>query len=128
VTISPSVTPSGNELETPFVITNDGPVSLYDLRFECVIRRLQVGGITIENHETRTGDAISSLGVGRHITTPGCVNALVKYRDEVASIRRAEISIAVFFSTWLPPWRHEARQGFVAVRDPTNMLRWYPVQ
>jgi hypothetical protein len=127
VTISPLGAPSGNEEETPFSITNDGPVAITNVSVECAVARIVVGGV--EHRDNLVGPLlVPSLGVGRQVTFPGCTRAFGEYSGKVASITRAEIAIFVSFSTWLPPWKHRTAQSFVAVRGQDNVLRWYGVE
>lgn len=112
-----------NELATPFLVTNNGPLPIYDVTPTCFVERLtDTGGTTLTLGRTSTGRIAKTLSSGEH-TTVACTGF---FRTD-HQITLIDVSIAVSCWTWLRPWHHEIRrQRFSARRGDDGAIHWYP--
>jgi len=121
LSISPRIPLSETEIDTPFSITNDGLWALDEVQSTCSLKHVVlVGNVVLDADRLTVGPVASALKRGEQ-TTVVCRGISVRI-----PIIGADVSIAVSFRTWVPPWKHELTQRFDAARDKTGVLKWSP--
>jgi hypothetical protein len=119
----PAVRPT--EFLTPFVITNEGPLSIYDVRLTCHLTRidLRAGGSTmhLSNNDVLDISITQQLDAKRS-ATGSCGRSMVA----VMTVVYADVTASFSYWTWITGPR-EVRQRDEGGRDASGNLRWLPV-
>lgn len=120
---SSSLSPS-SPFATPFVLTNDGYLPIYDVDFSCVPYSIarSTGELRFENVEmigpTPHPRVVES---GEKVTT----TCYVMF-DFESGTDSADVSILVRYKPFGIPWRQEKRFRFAAMRDSSGNPHWFP--
>ncbi|HEX7316420.1 MAG TPA: hypothetical protein VF297_21130 [Pyrinomonadaceae bacterium] len=108
---------------TFFIVSNDGALAVYDVRFWCKYNHIKYAAIA-EFKEGGSFDVTRDVGkieAGDKASVPCIPPGYVK-----APLTKADVSIGVSFQPSFIPWRIQRGFRFVGERDPDDVLHWFP--
>jgi hypothetical protein len=121
---SESLDPS-TPFSTPFVVSNDGLLSINDVTCYCLIRRVVIadrGDITVSNNIVYSDSLpVPNLAPGEK-TTVSCPPLL----PSEPRITRADMDIVLRFRPYGLPWYREKAFRFTTEIASDKRLHWYP--
>ncbi len=118
-----------NPANTPFVVQNQGYISIHDVKFSCSIKYLTFpGGIRAEA-QIPYDNSFSNPKHMASIIAPGeQYSELLPFIDmEHNKIEESDIAIILSFKPikWLP-WRCKTKHRFVSTQSKDGLWHWFP--
>ena len=120
---------TNNPANTPFVIQNQGYLSIYDIKFSCSIKYLTFPGDIRTIAEEPYDNSFSDPQQAAKIIAPGEQYTILLpfIFMENNKIEESDIAIELTFRPikWLP-WRLETRHRFISSKGKDGQWHWLP--
>jgi hypothetical protein len=108
---------------TPFVLSNDGQVGINNIDFTCKLLSVKTKTLVFDNLDFSSSSQISAMEPGEKSSVTCAFRRAFEMSEPVVS---ADIVISATFRPDYVPWSVKRELRFVAARDVTDILHWFP--
>jgi len=112
-----------NAFSAQFIVSNEGYVSLYDVKFGCTLYFVRTSDDTVFDRVVTDQEELFKV-----VLEPGDRTACTCFLPFVpgSTVKTADIGINVVYWSFLWPWRREVQFRFVTMKSSDGRLEWVP--